>query len=322
VFKSVDGGENWTRLAAFQIPARLPTPNSAPFPAGPAATRSLVIDFASPNVLYVLTGRVSGCHPMDRVLFKSTDGGATWSDASPPLSGCNFWNFGQAVPMVLDPTDPNTLYVGADFGDINGENPALLKTTDGGANWSNPVNWGCCAASALAVDPTSPATLYGGGWSGVLKSIDGGATWSSTGLGVGVNVLALDPRNPSILYAAADTGYGSFGGLFKSTDAGANWFAINNGLDSLIDTRAPVTALAVDTANPSVLYAGTSGYGVFRSTDGGANWAPFNDGLTSLDIRLLALSLGKASTLYVGTGSGVFAVSVAPERIRPARGRR
>jgi photosystem II stability/assembly factor-like uncharacterized protein len=310
VFKSVDGGENWTRLASFQLPATgsLPPPV---FPAEPASTRSLVIDFARPNILYALTGRVAGCHSMDRLLFKSTDGGTTWSDASPSLSGCNFLdNLG--VPAVIDPTDPDTLYVGA--ADVN-ENLAVLKTTDGGANWSNPLSSGCCTR-ALAVDPTNPATLYGGSWSGVLKSIDGGATWSNTGLSIGVNALAMDRLNPSILYA------GSGSGLFKSTDGGATWFAINDGLDGVIDLGAQVTALVVDPARPQTFYAGTLGYGVFRSTDGGANWSPFNDGLTNLDIRLLALGPGRTSTLYAGTGSGVFAVSVTPERIRPARSRR
>lgn len=322
LFQSVDRGENWARLAAFQFPAAPSSPTAAPFPGGPVSARSVVISLARPNILYALTGRVNGCDPTDQPLLKSTDGGASWNDATPPLSGCSLWNFGNSVAMVLDPTDANTLYVGADFGDINGENPALLKTTDGGTSWSNPLNWGCCAASALAVDPSDPAILYGGSWSGVLKSSDGGATWSNTGLTVGVNVVALDPRNRGTLYAASDTGYGSFGGLFKSTDGGVSWSAINDGLESLLDTRVPVTALAVDPANRNVLYAGTAGFGVFRSGDGGESWAPFNDGLTNLDIRLLALAPGRAGTLYAGTGSGVAAVSRPSATIRSVRGRR
>jgi photosystem II stability/assembly factor-like uncharacterized protein len=256
---------------------------------------------------------VSGCHPTDDVLLKSTDGGETWSNAGPPHSGCNFWNFGSPVPLLIDPVDPDTLYVGADFGDINGENPGLLKTTDGGANWNTTQVSGCCAASALVVDPTNTSTIYGGTWSGVLKSTDGGETWTDTSLRIGVNVLAIDRTNTSILYAATDTGYGSFGGLFKSVDGGANWFAINNGLASLIDTRAPVTALAVDLTHTKTLYAGTLGYGVFRSTDGGENWTQFNDGLMSHDIRALVVATSTPSTLYAVTMKGLFAFRVASE---------
>jgi hypothetical protein len=84
-----------------------------------------------------------------------------------------------------------------------------------------------------------------------------------------------------------------------------------------------VAALVIDAANPQVLYAGTSGYGVFRSTDGGAHWSPFNDGLTNLDVRLLALTPGKANALCAGTGSGTFAIDLAAETIpSPLRIRR
>ncbi len=61
------------------------------------------------------------------------------------------------------------------------------------------------------------------------------------------------------------------------------------------------------------LYAGTSGYGVFRSTDGGAHWGPFNDGLPNLDIRLLALTPGRANALYAGTVSGIFVINLASD---------
>jgi photosystem II stability/assembly factor-like uncharacterized protein len=131
-----------------------------------------------------------------------------------------------------------------------------------------------------------------------------------------VNLLALDPANPTTLYAATGgSGLGDFGGLFKSTDGGASWAPINEGLESLTATRSRVAALLIDAANPQVLYAGTSGYGVFRSTDGGAHWSPFNDGLTNLDVRLLALTPGEANSLYAGTGSGTFAIDLAAETI-------
>jgi hypothetical protein len=261
---------------------------------GRAYTRSLLIDFLRPNILYASTSRIDGCYYMEHLLFKSTDSGATWSDSvSPPSSGCT--NF---PLLTMDPTDPETLYISGDW-----EGPySLLKTTDGGATWSDPLGRGCCIGSAPAIDPTNPATLYGAAPSGLLKSTDGGASWSSTGLSIGVDVLALDPINTSVLYAATAAG------LFKSTDSGANWSPINNGLASLIDTRSPVTALVIDPVNSNMLYAATSGYGVFRSIDGGANWTPFNDGLTNFDLRLLALTPGEARTLHAGTGNGIFAI--------------
>ena len=78
-----------------------------------------------------------------------------------------------------------------------------------------------------------------------------GTTWAAINNGLpenaGVQTLAIDPTNPSTLYAGTDGG-----GVFKSTDMGATWVAINNGL---IDTN--VLALAIDPTDASTLYAGT-----------------------------------------------------------------
>ena len=64
-----------------------------------------------------------------------------------------------------------------------------------------------------------------------------------------------------------------------------------------------ITALAIDPANPTTLYAATSGRGVFRSTDAGSSWHPFNAGLAVLDIKSLAID-ATGRTLYAGTVSG------------------
>src|SRR5262245_10124989 len=88
--------------------------------------------------------------------------------------------------------------------------------------------------------------------------------WTSNGPEGGlIQVLAIDPVTPSILYAG--TG-GS--GIFKSTDSGENWSAANTGLSSPI-----VSAFAIDPATPTTVYAGTLGGGVFKSTDSGAHWS-------------------------------------------------
>jgi photosystem II stability/assembly factor-like uncharacterized protein len=142
-----------------------------------------------------------------------------------------------------------------------------------------------------------------------VKSTDGGATWSGTGLSVSVNLLAIDPANPTTLYAATGgSGLGDFRGLFKSTDGGASWLPINNGVAGLFDARASITALVIDPHNSNILYAGTSGGGVFKSSDGGANWSRLNDGLANLDVRVLAIAPGSPHALYAGTAGGVFRI--------------
>ena len=66
-----------------------------------------------------------------------------------------------------------------------------------------------------------------------------------------------------------------------------------------------ITALAIDPAHPTTLYAATSGRGIFRSTDAGSSWHPFNAGLAVLDVKSLAID-ATGRTLYAGTvGGGV-----------------
>ena len=325
LFKSVDRGASWTNLSTFRIAGQPFPPGLSPpfFADGPAMVRSLLIDFINPNILYVGTTRVGGCAFNDKVMFKSTDGGANWSDnVSPQSSGCllGALNFNGSWPaMAMDPTDPNTLYVG-ESDDEDGIQ-ALLKSTDGGSSWAQLGNgWGA-SVRTLVVDPTGSTTLYAGtddlyswtpGAASLFKSTDGGASWNSLGLGnASVAVLVMDPANPSILYAGMEAFYNEprgFRGLFQSTDGGATWSAINNGLERLLDSRSRMTTLVVDPSNSKVLYAGTSGSGIFKSSDGGASWSPFNDGLGNLDVRVLAISQGDPSTLYAGTGGGVFKV--------------
>jgi len=323
LFRSLDGGTSWTNMIRFQLPApNWPPPWSQPPPGGPgpAHTRSLLIDFANPHVLYARTIRYNGCFASDNLLFKSRDGGATWSDSpSPRGSGCGISDAFHPALLAMNPTDPNTLYTAA-FDD----GTSLLKSTNGGATWNIVAHWATTwqlnsFVNVLAIDPIDSATLYVGigdtsesTANGLIKSMNGGATWASSGLGGNnVTVVAIDPTDPTILYASTEGLYSEprgFQGVFKSTDSGASWFAINTGLEGLIDTRSRISALVISPDNPDLLYAGASGAGVFRSVDAGVNWSPFNDGLANFDVRVLALVPGDPKMLYAGTPSGVFKI--------------
>jgi photosystem II stability/assembly factor-like uncharacterized protein len=326
LFKSDDAGASWRILNTFQIAA---PPFPPGFGAGVGVVRSVLIDLLNPNVLYVETTRAGGCVFTDKDVFKSTDGGASFSDGiSPPQSGCILGGFSAvSTLMAMDPVDPNTLYLG-ETEDEDGAY-ALLKSTDGGQNWRSIWDYGTPTPlqsdlNALAIDPVHPTTLYaavgdasfyitpGSTGTGVFKSTDGGATWDITGLkDTAVTVLAIDPSDPSILYAGTQGIYTEprgFRGLFKSTDSGATWVAVNNGLTELSGIGGTITAVVVAPNRSNTVYIGTSGGGVYKSVDGGANWSPFNDGLISRDIRALAVSPGALNTLFAATASGVFSI--------------
>src|ERR1051325_3857236 len=90
------------------------------------------------------------------------------------------------------------------------------------------VGPGGSVVKSLAMDPTTPTTLYPGTTSGAYKSTDGGRTWTSSGLdGLEVNALVFDPLHPTVLYA------GTLGaGVLRTTGGGREWNAGGAGLPS------------------------------------------------------------------------------------------
>src|SRR5687767_9098686 len=99
--------------------------------------------------------------------------------------------------------------------------------------------------------------------------------WSSGGpFGGNVPALAVDPSNPSVVYAGT---YG--GGIFKSTDAGATWAASAQGLLA----RTGVQDIAIDAQAPSTVFVAAN-TGIYRSTDAGGSWVNLTPGLSGADV--------------------------------------
>ena len=146
VFQSVDGGAHWngTGLSAY--------------------TGSLLVDVLNANVIYAQTGTSFGCNSDRRLILKTTDAGANWTDsASPNNTGCilnvSFPSV-HAAPMMIDPTNPSVLYL-AESESQSGYT-ALLKSTDGGIDWIAAWDWfqGLRGSvKALAIDPAHSSTL-------------------------------------------------------------------------------------------------------------------------------------------------------------------
>jgi hypothetical protein len=189
----------------------------------------------------------------------------------------------------------------------------VFTSANAGQNWS----WTSAGllhpqVYSLAVNPVSTNQIYAGTGHGVARSSDGGATWdtivstnsalpTAEGLAPPIAIghifaLALNPTNPSTLYA------GTSQGVFQSTDAGTNWTLTSTGLAS--SSVVPyVQAIAVHPVTPSTLYAGTS-LGVFSSTDAATNWVAA--GLDGFDVRALAIDPQAPANLYAATTDGVY----------------
>ena len=229
-FKSTDGGASWASQAQF-------------YPAGTLIT-ALALDTAAPSTIYAamkgigvlkntaggagtnwvhLTGlasrdvlalavdRATGtiyAGTGDRGVFKSADGGTTWTEIN---NNALFSN--TMVPaLAIDPARPQTLYAGTFRNGIQ-------KSINGGATWDYASN-GMSATEvyALTIDPAVPSRLYAGTNAGVFKSTDSGASWTAVNSGLNatlVNSVAIDPAAAGTVYAGTEGG-----GVFKSLDGG------------------------------------------------------------------------------------------------------
>ncbi|MET0622577.1 MAG: SBBP repeat-containing protein, partial [Pyrinomonadaceae bacterium] len=292
VYRSTDGGASWQRAGQ----ANASSPNF---------TRSVVVDPANSAVVYAGTSGGGG-------IYKSTDGGLTFEVKADGL----------VVPSVnslaINPTTPTTLFAGTVFG--------IYRTLDGGQTWTE-MRGGISPSvtpnvNEMVVVPSNPQVVFAATSNrGLLKSTDGGTNWAPANNGIttfgsqlSTRALVFDPSNTSTLYVAVN---GFAGVVFKSVDGGANWTNSSTGLSVTLDgqTFTPgVTALLVDPASPSTVYAGTSGGGVFKSTDGGANWSPSSTGLANKTVQALALRPGGPAAVLAGTIAGAdgFVVKLNP----------
>jgi uncharacterized protein (TIGR03437 family) len=139
----------------------------------------------------------------------------------------------------------------------------LWKSTDAGATWAPFDDLPFAIPGAMAVDPSSPQTVYMAAADlGVFKSIDGGAHWTRSNNGItaapSVSLLTIDASHPQTLYAAAGAQ------VYRSLDGAATWSAIDT-------APALVTQIVVDSQNSSTVYEVARD--LRRSLDGGATWA-------------------------------------------------
>jgi photosystem II stability/assembly factor-like uncharacterized protein len=226
--------------------------------------------------------------------YRSLNGGDVWRRTLFPEI------INRTGDVVADPDHPGTVWVlvpDSRFGPF--------KTVDNGRTWTLlSVNG---PFKRLLRDPSNGDLLLLG--SGILRSVDGGQTWtrSSTGIDPGDEILdvAFDPVDPRTLYAAGDKPSSSFPRppeprLYKSADGGLTWTRSDNGLTAF----SAVQRVAVSRTG---LYA-AAGAALFRSTDAGAHWAQVSTAPSYPDLfqGISDLAATPDGTLYVATATGVF----------------
>jgi photosystem II stability/assembly factor-like uncharacterized protein len=243
----------------------------------------------------------------------AADGGATAS-AFTDLHWRNIGPFrgGRTVAVAGVPSQPGTFYMAAVDGGI-------WKSNDFTRTWT-PIFDGQDTGSigALAVAPSDPNVVYAGSGEGlrrpdlstgdgVYKSSDAGATWTHLGLrdAQQISKIAIDPRDPSTLFVAADGhpfGPNEERGLYRSRDGGATFEKV---LGKGVDVGA--VDVVIDERNPKIVYASLWSSrngpwnlvqvyerydegGLYKSIDGGTTWTQLTSGLPS-DVGRIGLSI-------------------------------
>jgi uncharacterized protein (TIGR03437 family) len=184
VFTSTNGGASWT-----QSTTGLMIPNSTP----PSAAELLGV-FASP----AKAGTVFAVAEAPDFAYRSTDFGRTWTQLSFPAGN-------GPDSLVFSPSNPNTLFLGQSGG-------PLLQSTDGGDTWTSLADQAVAVPQGLAIIPANSIILSAND-TGLGRSTDGGKTFTTV-LPLVYGRVAVDPRNPAVVYALDSSG------LYRSSDAG------------------------------------------------------------------------------------------------------
>ncbi|MEW6357700.1 MAG: hypothetical protein AB1696_15315 [Planctomycetota bacterium] len=266
--RSINCGQSWTSINNGIVTRCGPSEDAIPI-------FVLEIDPRNPNVMWAGS-------EWKWSIYKSTDAGKTWCVKN---NGVPKYDYGATImTFAFHPTDPNTVYCGADVRGARDDQPsagAILKTSDGGETWQE-IHRAGAPVTRVIVEPRNPDTLYASTGisvkipseeNGVLKSADGGKTWAEINDGLdnwAVNEIIMDPRESNVLYAATggdpSKQHSAFGGVYKTSDGGKTWQAVLSSDEAMI-----VIALAMCPSDPDMLVAGLANK-THITKDAGKTW--------------------------------------------------
>jgi photosystem II stability/assembly factor-like uncharacterized protein len=245
IFHSSDGGNHFTEVLRHPD-TQASDPNKR------QGFRGLVFAPSNPNLVYAGLSKDRGAFlsssPVGTVIYKSQDGGMTFSPMASILDGNNVRR------LIVDPNDANKVYAATTNG--------VYQSGDGAASWTRMDSLGSRQIEALAIDPQQPGYILAGEvFGGIWISANGGTSWTgphNSGFNSAnpyISSLVIDSANPDIMFAGD-----LYSGIYRSSDKGNTWAPFPDWKMSGLTIRA-VKGLAI---NDNALYAATQGGGVFR----------------------------------------------------------
>ncbi|PKP35144.1 MAG: hypothetical protein CVU00_03585 [Bacteroidetes bacterium HGW-Bacteroidetes-17] len=319
-WKSVDGGVTWKINNMWTDHSNY---NKAVPKAPEVHADKHVLKFQGPNTLF--EGNDGG-------IYKSTNGGAVWTDLT------NGMTISQIYRLGVSATSSNTIITGlqdngsklfhnGSWDDVKGGDgmECLIDYTDHNIQYGTYINgqiarttnlWASSSdiyenigdgtleghwVTPFLIDPVDHNTIYIG-YQDVWKSTDKGDTFvkiSTINTSNNIRSMAIAPSNNQVMYVADQSR------IWVTKDGGTTWLNVSNSLPTRI------TYLAVHAYDPDIVWATFGGYTgahVFESTNGGTTWTDISAGLPSLPVFSLVqnkFALTK-NHLYVGTDRGVY----------------
>lgn len=231
---------------------------------------SIAIQQSNPAVVWVGTGEGNPRNSLNlgAGIYKTLDAGKTWKKMGLDKTVC-------IHRVVIDPTDPNTVYAAA-IGNPFAEHPerGVFKTTDGGQTWNKILyandTTGC---ADLVMDPSNPNKLIAAMWqfkrtpwnlisggkgSGLFITVDGGKNWKQLNKDDGMPDgqlgrigVAFSRSMPGRVYAKVEA---TKNGLYKSDDGGFKWTLVNSDAAQITDRPFYYQEIYVDPKNENRIY--------------------------------------------------------------------
>lgn len=261
IYKSTDGGENWTNMGLGDS----------------EHIAMILVDPKDGNtVLACATGHIWNDNE-ERGVYKTSDGGKTWRKVLPGANGSTGCGM-----LARSPQEPKTIF--ASMWDFRrqgwtfrsgGPGSGIYQSADGGEHWTelNDNNsrglpekpWG---RIALAVAPSKPQVVYAmieSKKSALFRSNDGGKTWNRLDASRFMiwrpfyfANLIVDPKDENKVFKPD-------GPLLLSVNGGQSFSSVGGG------AHGDFHDVWIDPGNPNVVYTGDDG-GLWRSQDGGTRW--------------------------------------------------